>query len=539
MYLYSIVTGESYKDYFSYVECEKPDYLLLEVATPSINNDLEILRKVKETNPNIKTIVAGIHTPISQESFLKENPEVDFAIYGEYEHPLLLLMSAVREGRVFSDVPNLVYRDESGEIKKNSREPLVSMDEIPWPDRDSLPDIYYDGCCGMPGKELQVHASRGCPYHCNFCAWPQFMYDHKYRMRDPKDFVDELLYYMEKGNYTHFYIDDDTVNVNKKHFIEMCRLIKETGLNKYQWGCMGRADLMDDEMLEAMKDAGCYSIKYGVENFNQEILNRTGKSMNIEKNIENIKKTRNLGIKVHLTYCLGLLGDTIETVKYTIDRSLELIADERQYSIATPYPGSKLWNEFKEKGMLKTEDFSEFDGNNNAVADQKDLPAKELIRLRDEAERRSLQQISRLLPASFEGNGFAESLVKLVGNESRILILGSAQRSIIKKIYNILADKNYYVNILTHERFLTEYDDIPKDNIINFLDPINFCKEEMQELIVDLNKKDYRLVIVPCRTFSKLGMENVCEVANAISDSMLMVYGNGKTERWDRKVISK
>lgn len=74
--------------------------------------------------------------------------------------------------------------------------------------------------------------------------------------------------------------------------MELCYLISESGLSKYPWGCMGRADLMDDEMLEALKKAGCFSIKYGVESFNQQILDHTGKSMNIEKNIQMITKTR-------------------------------------------------------------------------------------------------------------------------------------------------------------------------------------------------------------------------------------------------------
>ena len=524
----SITLGESYEEYYEFLRKVNPDYLMLETATPSITNDLSILRTVKGMLPEIKTILAGIHTLIEETSFLEENKEVDYAIYGEYEHPLLLLMQAKRDGISLSEVPNLLYRDSNGEVQKTARETLMDLKDMPWPDRDSLPDTYYDGCCGMPGKELQVHTSRGCPYRCNFCAWPQFMYNHKYRTREPQDVVNEIVENFKKVKYTHFYIDDDTINISKKHFMELCKCIKEAGLDKYQWGCMGRADIMDDEMINAMKEAGCYSIKYGVENFNQEILDRTGKSMNIEKNIENIIKTREAGIKVHLTYCLGLLGDTKETVEYTVEKSLELLADERQYSLATPYPGSVLWNELKEKGLLLTEDFSKFDGNNISVVSQEGLSAEELMRIRDEAEKKSILQISNLIPAPMATSEFDARCMEAFRKNKKVLVTGTAQRAVVKKIYRLLVENGISADILTHARFLREYEEIKDNDIISFWEPAFFCKEEMQDLISQLQKTQYDAVAIPSRAFETLGMENVIEIAQEVTNNVWIIFGNGR-----------
>ncbi|WP_026522994.1 B12-binding domain-containing radical SAM protein [Butyrivibrio sp. VCB2001] len=525
----SIAIGEYYDYFYSYVEECNPDLIMLEVATPSIYNDLEVVRRIKEILPDTKVVLAGLHAPIAEKEFMEENPFVDFTIYGEYEHPLLKLAINLDEGRDFGDVPNLLYRNEMGNIKKNNRERLVPLNELPWPDRDGLPTTYYDGSGGMPGLELQLQTTRGCPYHCNFCVWPQLMYaGPEYRMRDPKDVVQEILVNFEKAPYTHFYFDDDTINLNKEHFLGLCKEIKANGLDKYQWACMGRGDLMDDEMLQAMKDAGCYGIKYGVESFNQDILDKTGKALNIEKNIENIKKTRALGIKVHLTYCLGLMGDTRETVEDTIKKSLELEADSRQYSIATPYLGSKLWQEYKENGLLETEDLSMFDGLHTAVARHEDLPPEELMRMRDEAELMSSMEIAGRLQSPFATVVFEEKIVKNVEGAKKILITGTAQRALVKRIWKILTERGITTNILTHEKYLPEYEDLPSDCLISFLDPTSFCLNDMKKLTNKLRANFYDCVIIPSRSYSTSGMENVIEVAQDISDNIVMTYENAE-----------
>ncbi len=527
----SIVIGESYDSFYDYVESEAPDIVLLEIATPSIYNDLEVSKRIKELLPGVSIIMSGLHAPISEKEFLIDNPVIDYTIYGEYESPLLQLIEALDKNKDLSGVPNLLYRDSNGDIHKNERGKLIAISELPWPDRDGLPTTYYDGSGGMPGMELQLQTTRGCPYRCNFCIWPQLMYaGPEYRMREPEDVVNEIVFNFEKAPYTHFYFDDDTINLNKQHFLELCRQIKEKGLDKYQWACMGRGDLMDDEMLHAMKDAGCYGIKYGVESFNQEILDKTGKALNIQKNIENIRKTEDLGIKVHLTYCLGLMGDTRETVEDTIKKSLELPADSRQYSIATPYLGSRLWQEYKEKGLLTTDDYSRFDGLHSAVAEHENLPPEDLMRMRDEAERNSCIEISKRLQSPFKTDEFAQSVLANISGCKKVLVTGTAQRAVVKRIWSILDDEGIEANVVSHERFLPEYEEIPEDKIVTFLDPVSFCLADMRRLVSKLKENNYDAVIVPGRSFTVSGMENVIEVAKAVTDKVVMVYDNAKAE---------
>lgn len=522
----SIILGETYEDYYRFVRNESSDIIFLETSTPSIDNDLSIIQHIKHDNPQIKTIIAGLHASVAEESFLKNNPYVDFSIYGEYEHPLLILLKALRDNIQLTNVPNLLYRD-NGCIHKTQREALVSIHELPWPDRETLPALYYDGCGGMLGLELQLQTSRGCPFNCNFCVLPQIIYaGHDYRMRYPQDVIKEILYNFQKKPYTHFYFDDDTININKKHFLELCYLISESGLSKYPWGCMGRADLMDDEMLEALKKAGCFSIKYGVESFNQQILDHTGKSMNIEKNIQMITKTRLLGIKVHLTYCLGLLGDTADTVKDNIKKSLMLPADSRQYSIATPFVGSKLWEEYKKLGLIIYDDFGSFDANHTAVVDQESLSSKELITLKNMADLLNREQIQNSVPATFLTTDFFDLLIHTVSKYNSVLIMCTHRNAIIKELVCLLSQVVNNIDVLSEKPFLTEVKTTTTKELQIYKTNEGLCLNEEKKT----NTKQYDVVLLPARTFTKEGIENYIDLAKSFSSEVLIIYNNAKLE---------
>ena len=496
----SIALGETYSQFYEYIADVKPDLVFFEVSTPSINNDLEIINKIRRIIPKAWIVVGGLHEPVNSTAFLYNQNNIDFTIYGEYEHPLLMLCEALISGRNLSEVPNLVYR-EGKEICKTKRKNLLPMEDFPWPDRNSLPDVYYDGCGGMMGLELQVHASRGCPYRCNFCVLPQIIYFGTYRMRKPQDVIDEIKYNFEKKPYTHFYFDDDTINVSKSHFMELCKLIKENGLDKYPWSCMARGDLMDDEMLEAMKESGCYSIKYGIESFNQDVLKQSGKELDLAKNIKNIKKTEDLGIRVHLTYCLGMLGDTLETVKDTIRKSLELRADSRQYSIATPFVGSKLWHEYKKRGWLNTEDCRGYDANHEAAVDRENLPADELVRLKREADYLNKQQLRQMVTSQFLTDEFYINFTEKISSYKKILITDTSRHSFVEHFAEIMRESGHEVAICTNIHMIGD------GRIL---------------------QGKYDAIVVPVQTFTLVGVENIIKNVQNLSNHVIVIFAHAK-----------
>ncbi len=365
------------EDYFNRMKAFGPDLVIHEVATASIETDLRHARKVKELLPDCKLMFAGPHRPMGDSKWLAEHPDVDFGTEGEYEFTALQVAQRLHSSK--ADIVGLIYRDSNGKTVANGRAPLIQLPDLPWPAREYLPmNSYWDNWGGLPEPCLQIHASRGCPYTCNFCQWPQLMYGgNKYRTRTAKDVADEIVHCRDTYGSKSFYFDDDTFNIGKKRMLEISDEFIHRKLNM-PWSAMSRADTCDHETLRRMRDSGMTAIKYGLETGDQKILDDCGKKLNLKVAVENIKETKRLGIICHLTISFGLPGETHETIKKTMDLLDELNPDSVQFSISTPYPGSELYDQLLAKGHLLSGDFDEYDGMNKAVIRTDALTAEEI-----------------------------------------------------------------------------------------------------------------------------------------------------------------
>lgn len=238
---------------------------------------------------------------------------------------------------------------------------------------------YWDLPGDIPYPSVQMLASRGCPFNCNFCLWPQVMYQgNSYRTRNIKDVVDEMEYLVKNRGFKSVYFDDDTFNVGKERMLQFCQAIRQRGLESIPWAIMARADLMDREILEQMKSAGLWAVKYGVESCVQDLVEKYGKNMNLSKTTNIIKITKDLGIRVHLTFCFGISGETRESIQRTIDFALDQDPESVQFSILTPFPGTRLFEELDKKGMILTKDWSKYDGHSSCVFEPEGLSVKDL-----------------------------------------------------------------------------------------------------------------------------------------------------------------
>lgn len=385
----AIAEGIDDNAFFERLQSFAPDVIVFEVSSASLNTDIAILDRTRELmGPTVRIVFVGAHHPLGTPAFLAEHPELDFALSGEYEFPLRQLVRALRDGAPLDAVPGLAWRDD-GSVRVNPRGELqADLDAFPWPERDMLPmQQYCDRPGGIPAPSLQLIASRGCPFGCVFCAWPQLMYGgHSYRTRSPKDVVDEIEFCVNRYGFKSFYFDDDTFNVGKERILALAKEIKSRQLG-LPWAIMARADQMDRELLTALWDAGLRALKYGVESGSQEILKATCKGLDLDKVTETVRITRELGINYHLTFMFGLPGETRETARQTIDLALRLDADSAQFSVATPFPGSRFYKQLLEKGHLLSDNYDDYDGYHSAVVRTDALGPDELLALRDEAER--------------------------------------------------------------------------------------------------------------------------------------------------------
>jgi anaerobic magnesium-protoporphyrin IX monomethyl ester cyclase len=353
------------------------DILVTETSTPSFFYDLNILRRISSLQKPI--VLCGPHAEIYQPEFLEQHPFIDFVLFGEYEFSLLELIKQLERGKSLSGIPGLIWRN-GGKAIKNQARPPFDINLLPWPNRQGLPmEKYWDLPGDIPHPSAQMLASRGCPFGCSFCLWPQVMYQgNHYRVRDIEDTVDEMEYLVKEKGFKSVYFDDDTFNVGRDRMLKFCQAIKQRGLEATPWAIMARADLMDREILSQMKSAGLWAVKYGVESCVQELVEKYRKDMNLAKTAETIKMTKDLGIKTHLTFCFGVSGETRESIQRTIDFALRQDPDSIQFSILTPFPGTRLFEELDKEGRILTKDWSRYDGHYSCVFQPENLSIEEL-----------------------------------------------------------------------------------------------------------------------------------------------------------------
>ncbi|MBN2430305.1 MAG: radical SAM protein [Acidobacteria bacterium] len=377
----SIALGESVADFLVHIENYAPDLIILETSTPSIIWDLELCQTIKKKLPETRIALAGPHHDMYRPDFIAENPALDMVFLGEFELTVLELVQTLSENNKPGQVPGLILRDQmSGQIIETGRRPLIeNLDDLPFPARHQLPMYRYcDSPGGLPNPSLQIIASRGCPFQCTFCSWPQIMYGgNKYRVRSPGNIADEIEYCLQRYEFKSVYFDDDTFNIGEARIIRLCDEFISRGFS-IPWAIMARADTMTERMLCRMKDAGLQVVKYGVESSSQKLIDAAGKGLNLEKAEKTIRLTQTLGIKVHLTYCFGLPGETRETINQSIQHSLDMNPDSVQYSIVTPFPGSEYFERLKRDNALISLDWSDYDGSRGAVFSTPNLSADEL-----------------------------------------------------------------------------------------------------------------------------------------------------------------
>ena len=377
----AIAEGLGENLFLTKVEDFRPDLMVVETSTVSLHDDLDFIKKI---DTRIPIVLCGPDVNIQKEEFLKEHSRIAYVLCGEYEYTLSELALALKNSGGLEKIQGLNFRKANGEICVTPPRPLIgNLDNLPWPMRDGLPmDKYLDVPGEMPLPSVQIISSRGCPYGCTFCLWPQVMYGGRnYRVRSPNDVVDEMEYLVKVMKFRSIYFDDDTFGIDKKWlaaFIEELKKRNDENRINVAWAIMTRPDIITEESLAKMRSAGLCAVKYGVESANQELINRSGKNLDLKEAKRIIRLTSRLGIRPHLTFMFGLPGETRKTIRETIRFAMEMNPFTMQFSIATPFPGTAYFEELAKKGFIVSQDWAEYDGSNKAVFKMDNLSRKNL-----------------------------------------------------------------------------------------------------------------------------------------------------------------
>lgn len=327
-----------------------------------------IVDDIRNSDPNAIVVTGGgvmTATPKLMYDYIRP----DYMVLGEGEITIVKLIDELNKGgKNLKYVEGIGYRNISGElIITPQRELIMDLDSLPCPDLKGFEfETYLD--MQRPNDNLYLYiddkprfypiiSSRGCPYNCTFCYHPL---GRKYRSRSVDNFIEEVKYVTGKYNINNLAIFDELLSVNRERLFEICDRLKNLP-RKLNWMCQLRVDSIDGEMLNTMKDAGCFMISYGFESVNNIVLKSMNKHITRAEIEKALKLTRKAGIGIQGYFIFGDPAETKETAYETLDFWKKHNSYHLTMGYVRPYPGSELWkNEMSKRHLSSASDQLEF-----------------------------------------------------------------------------------------------------------------------------------------------------------------------------------
>ncbi|MBJ6751961.1 B12-binding domain-containing radical SAM protein [Geomonas anaerohicana] len=313
-----------------------PDLVGISQFTHNRSESIRLASLAKENAPACCVVLGGPHATHSWQEQLERHSEVDAIVLGEGEQTLLELVQARAEGRPLAQVAGVACREGKEIVPGAPRGAVADLDRLPLPGEDPGETIGVD-----LRRQLEfVITSRGCPASCLFCSSPLF-WGRGVRFRSPASVVEELRLLKERYGLIYFSFRDDTFTANRTRVLEICRLIEEQRLH-ILWNCQSRVNAVDEEMLVAMKRAGCECIQFGVESGSPEMLKALGKKI-LPADVERAAAAaRKVGINLSVYLITGIPGEGDQDLQQTVRLIERIRPQDGQVSPLVYYPGTEL-----------------------------------------------------------------------------------------------------------------------------------------------------------------------------------------------------
>lgn len=376
-----------------------PSLIVLDTSTPSIENDIRVAEGLRRILPESFLVMVGTHVSAMAGETLMKSSAIDAVARREYEYTILDLAHLIAEkgryklsGEDLEKIEGLSFR-WNGRISHNVDRPYVeNLDELPWVSRVYKRHLhigdYFNPNALYP--MITLITSRGCPFRCNFCVYPQTLTGRHYRFRSIEDILDEIQFAVHAfPEAKSIFFEDDTLTANRKRCLQLSEGILRRGI-KISWTANSRADL-DFATMARMKAAGCRELCVGFESGDQTVLNSMKKGVRLDQMFRFMEDSRAAGLLIHGCFILGFPGDTLESVNGTIDLAVRLNPDTVQFYPVMVYPGTEAYTEYLGKGWITAENYSQWittEGLHNCIVRNEHFDSTQLVRLCDLARRR-------------------------------------------------------------------------------------------------------------------------------------------------------
>lgn len=346
---------EEFEPYFydNFVTKYDIDVFGLTSMTCNIKKAYEIAKICKKYYPNSKIVFGGVHATFMYEEVISQEI-VDIVVIGEGELTFYDILSK----KELKDIDGIVFKSKNGIQKNKLRERILDLNSMPMPAYDLLPISNYIPAKGsykqLPAMSMMT--SRGCPGRCTFC---NKTLGNRIVFKSAETIFNEISYLKDEWGIKEVLFYDDTFTVFRENVMKLCELLIKNYIN-ITWTCFARVDYIDNDMLKTMKEAGCHQIMYGIENIDDEVLKNINKKINLSQVRNAIKWTKENNIDCRLAFMVGNPGDNEEIIKKNINFIKEVEPDLLIVNITTPFPGTELFNWAKDKNLILSYDWDDY-----------------------------------------------------------------------------------------------------------------------------------------------------------------------------------